>query len=187
MDKACHHGSVRAAHGVTLIELVTTVGVMLVVLGVAVPGLYGLIEGNRVTSAVNRIVTHLHTARSEAVTRGRRAALCPSRDNTTCSGGFDWSDGAILFVDDNGDGTRQPGEARLRSLPGSPAGIEILTSSGRRRIVYEPDGSVLGGSNATFRVCSRRDARRNRAVMVSLPGRPRVSHRTAGGSAIRCN
>ena len=64
--------------------------------------------------------------------------------------------------------------------------VRILTSTGRRRIIYQPDGTVLGGSNATFRLCGESDERHNRAVIVSLTGRARSSGTDASNQPVRC-
>jgi type IV fimbrial biogenesis protein FimT len=186
MDREIRNPRPRLSAGLTLVELLTTLAVAIVTLTVAVPGYQSLTDNQRVRAATNGLVAHLTLARSEAVKRMARVALCPSRDAASCLDGFDWSDGFIVFVDRNRDRDRQNDEPLVR-IAGPAAQLQVMTSTGRRRIVYEPDGTVLGGSNATFRVCSDRSEARNRAVIISITGRPRTSDRDAAGAPVRCS
>ena len=185
MDKDIRHPRSRAPRGLTLIELVTTLAAASVTLAIAVPGYRSLVDNQRVRAATHTLVAHLNLARSESVKTMQRVALCPSDDGRFCREGFDWSDGFIVFVDRNQDRDRQDAEPLLR-VAGVADQVQVVTSSGRRRVVYQPDGTVLGGSNATFRVCSEQAEERNRAVIVSITGRPRTSDRDAANGPVRC-
>ena len=186
MDRDIYHSRARPSGGLTLVELVATLAVATITLTVAVPGYQSLVDNQRVYAATNRLVAHLTLARSEAVKRMARVALCPSRDGAACLDSFDWSEGFILFVDRNRDRNRQGDELLVR-VAGAAEQLRVLTSTGRRRIVYEPNGTVLGGSNATFRVCSNQSESRNRAVIISITGRPRTSGRDATDAPVRCS
>lgn len=176
----------RRCAGLTLIELLATLAAAVVMLALGVPGYRALTDTQRIHASANAIVANLQLARSEAVKRGQRVALCPSPDGIACAAGFDWSAGWLVFVDLNQDRERQPQEPLLR-VGDAGAPLQILTSSSRRRLIYEPDGSVLGGSNTSFRICSPTVAERNRAVIVSMTGRPRVSERDAANQAVACS
>ncbi len=172
--------------GFTLVELAVTLAVAVIVLAIALPGYQSFVDNQRIRATTHRLVAHLQLARSESVKSGRRVALCPSSNGTTCAEGFDWTAGFILFRDRNHDRDRQPDEHLIR-VQGKAAQLHILTSTGRRRVVYQPDGTVTGGSNATFHVCSRVAPERNRAVIVSNTGRPRTAARDARNLPISCS
>lgn len=57
--------------GVTLIELMTVVAIMVILLTVAVPSLTNLLDKKRIEGAHGTLTTDLHYARSEAVQRNR--------------------------------------------------------------------------------------------------------------------
>jgi type IV fimbrial biogenesis protein FimT len=171
--------------GFTLIELVALLAVAAVAVSIAVPSYQALIDNHRIQIATHAIVAHLQLARTEAVKSGERVALCPSNEAERCLDGFDWSAGFIVFRDLNHDHDRQSAEPLLR-VHGGNRGLRVITSTGRRRVVYEPDGSVTGGSNATFRVCSESTPERNRAVIVSNTGRPRTDRRDAQNRPVEC-
>jgi type IV fimbrial biogenesis protein FimT len=185
MDREIRHTRRPRAAGLTLIELLSTIAAATVVLAVGVPSYQAMVDGQRIHARVNTLVAHLQLARSEAVKRGQRVVLCPGNQSAGCADGHDWSGGWLVFADANRDRDYQDGEALLQLGDGS-APLQLLSSPGRRRVVYQPDGSVLGGSNTTFRLCSAADAGRNRAVIISMTGRPRVSRRDASNRLVSC-
>lgn len=175
------------ARGFTLVELMVTIAVLVVVLGIAAPSLQGVINRNRVTSVANEVVAALNTARMEAVRRNRAAKLCPSVDGASCSGS-DWGR-LIIFIDENGDGNVGGTEEVVRDLAFNARGISITAStnvSTNHRLWFGSDGLVRvgtgAGRNGGFSVCSTRlPADENtRDVLVNVS---RSSVTTRGGGA----
>lgn len=72
--------------GFTLIELMVTLSILAILLGIGVPSFRSMIEGNRITTVANDLVGALQFSRSEAVKRGTAITLCASNDQSTCSG-----------------------------------------------------------------------------------------------------
>ena len=71
--------------GFTLIELMVTLTITAVLLGIGVPSFRSMIENNRITAATNDLVNALQLARSEAIKRGIPVVLCASSDQASCS------------------------------------------------------------------------------------------------------
>lgn len=176
----------RVTAGLTLVELMTTLAVGTTLLSIGVPSYQAVVENQHIQALTNELVGHLHLARSESVKRFLRVALCPSNDGESCADTYDWSGGWLVFVDENMDRERQLDELLLNKSDGTQP-IKVVTTTGRRRIVYEPDGSVIGGSNATFSICSEAVRGRNRAVIVSITGRPRLSKESTSDDPIDCS
>ncbi len=84
----------RLHAGFTLIELMVTISLLAVLLGIGVPSFQATIQGNRIATTANDMVAALHLARSEAVRRGVNMTLCPSNNQSTCSGV--WADGWVV-------------------------------------------------------------------------------------------
>lgn len=70
----------KRIHGFTLIELMITVAIAAVLLGLAVPSFQTLIVGSRLTTQTNELVAAINTARSEAIKRNRNINLCRVAD-----------------------------------------------------------------------------------------------------------
>jgi len=89
--------------GVTLIELLVTLSVVAIIVAVGVPALRDFFAMNRMSAAVNDLVTSLHLTRSEAIKREASTILCPSADwdsaNPTCTAEGSLADGWIVVVD----------------------------------------------------------------------------------------
>jgi len=89
----------RHNRGVTLMELMVTIGVLGVLLGLAVPTFREFSRNNSLTAIQNDLVTSFNLARSEALRRNRPVSVCASADGTTCGEDTDWNQGWIAFVD----------------------------------------------------------------------------------------
>lgn len=87
----------RAHKGFTLVELMVTLAVTAIVLGIAIPSFNTQILNNRSIALGEDLATALNFARSEAVKRAGRVSICASEDSETCTG--EWKDGFIVFVD----------------------------------------------------------------------------------------
>ena len=84
----------------TLVELLVTVTVISIILGIAIPSFNSQILNNKSVALSEDFVTALNLARSEAVKRATRVTLCSSQDGSTCSGAAsDWAKGFIVVVD----------------------------------------------------------------------------------------
>ena len=115
----------KQCKGFTLIELMVTLAVAAIVLGIAVPSFNTQILNNRSIALGEDFATALNFVRSEAVKRGGRVSLCASNDGATCTGA--WVEGFIAFVDDAATDTAgAPVVANvLRVWEPQPNGAEI--------------------------------------------------------------
>ena len=101
----------RRSLGLTLYELLVTLAVGIILVGLAIPSFRSYVQSTRVTSATNDFVVALNIARAEGISRQEDVVLCsstnPNTDNPTCGGNF--STGWIVFNDCNGDGAPTTG------------------------------------------------------------------------------
>ncbi len=115
-------------HGFTLAESLVTLGVLGTLLGAAMPTVGDLVQGVRLHAIAGDLHQHLLLARSEAIKRNARVALCKSADGLTCSAAGGWEQGWILFLDSNKSGSREPGEPVLQHLQRLPPGWRITAN-----------------------------------------------------------
>lgn len=170
-------------HGTTVLELMASLGIVGVVLGVAIPNFATLIERNRTTTVANRLIADLSRTRSEAIMAHTRTVFCPSADARTCVAGSNFAFGWIGFQDHDGDASPDAGETVFATAQASDlSGRRVATTAGRRSLRFRPDGRNAG-SNLTLRICDAGGIAR-RLVIVNVGGRARVS--TAPSSTAPC-
>lgn len=172
--------------GVTLLELMITVAVAAILLGVAVPTMRSLLLSERMTVHINGLVAHLSLGRTAAVVRNRQVVICRSRDGRHCSTSGSWGDGWILFVDTDRDENRGGDEPVLRVHGKLTDGVSLRYAAfpSSRYLTFEPTG--ITNANGTFVFCDSRGAAGAKAVIVSKMGRARISRRRANGASLQC-
>ena len=181
--------------GFTLLELLVTVVVMGVVLGVGVPNFLEFVRSNRMAAAANEMVSGIYAARSEAIKAQRLVTLCGSADPMAAApvcGGGGVNGGFVVFVDDaDGDGIDatdgnvviDPGEQIVmrRAAPGGT----INVTADAQFIAYAPNGFIappVAGvpSASTILFCDERGNQdlggrsAARVVTISATGRPQM-------------
>jgi type IV fimbrial biogenesis protein FimT len=171
---------VRRVRGFTLWELLCTLGVAGLLIGIGTPALTNFLLDGRRTADVNGLVLAVQLARSEAAKRGRPVIVCPTADRVRCGGAF----GAGFMVYVNLDDQYPPERAGAEPLLYSHA-PEIAGTITSNRPYYE---FRVGrrSTNGTVVFCDRRGAAAARAVIVSYTARPRVADRDADGRPLRC-
>jgi len=161
--------------GLTLIELMIGVAIVAILLTVGAPAIQTVLEQNKVIATVNDISNAARTARFTAIDTEETTLVCPSADYKSCSG--DWRQAKIVFVDSNGNGSRDDAEPLISSSDPVSSGVNISGHTGA--LVFSPDGSV---SNAvTIKLCpASGDAKSASAVLISLYGRVAVAVDNSG-------
>lgn len=76
--------------GFTLIELIITVSILSIMLSIAAPAFQNIIMSSQLASSANTMLGALQYTRSEAIKNNSEIHLCPSDNNTECSGKANW-------------------------------------------------------------------------------------------------
>jgi len=166
-----------APRGVSLLELLTSLAIASLLVMLGVPGYRAWVADLEMRDRIEALVVTMSRARSEALKRQARVALCPSSDATHCATGGRWEDGWIVFADQNDDGERDDDETIIAAEPPSRPGITIrgnkpvsdyvsYTSYGHTRMA---NGALQMG---TLTVC--RPGSRAVDVVLANGGRVRV-------------
>lgn len=176
----------RISAGFSLLEVITTLAISAILLGVAVPALSALLSSNHLSVHVNDLRGTLSLSRSHAIRENRHVVICKSADGEFCDTSAQWSDGWIVYVDKNRNRTRDSGERVLRVHSGfhGKTALEYRAFGSRNYIAFRPTGMTL--TNGTFTFCVPRHQDMRRALILSKTGRVRVSHVSAGGERLDC-
>jgi len=135
---------VRQARGFTLLELMITVALMAIILGLAVPSFRDLIQNNRATTQANDLISFLQLARSEALKIGQPVTICPADvSEETLSCGSDWSAGWMVYRDSSAIGSGSSGVAEEIRASRPPAdGLALDWNGSQDFLRYLPDGRI---------------------------------------------
>lgn len=150
-------------------ELMVTVMIVGVLAMVALPNMSGFLKGERLTTQINSLLSHLQYARSEAVLRHQQIVVCASSDGASCNGG--WNEGWIVFTDNDADGSVSGTDTVLKAR-GKLQGDSVLGSSAGASIIYDRRG-FTPNSDATFSLCDNRGAEYGKSIAISKTGRVR--------------
>jgi len=85
----------RRTRGFTILELMFTITVAAIILGIAVPSFRSAIGNNRLITQTNDLVGAINFARSDAITRNGSVTFCRATSSaaTTCAASLgDWTD-----------------------------------------------------------------------------------------------
>ena len=177
--------------GFTLLELIITIAIAAILLGVAIPSFQSLISSTRIYSQTRTLFNALVMTRSRAITSGHRTIACPSIDGEQCNKDNKWHHQLIVFEDRNRDGKRNPKNepviytAEAAKQLNIYSGSSYSSSGARRKVAYYPMGHAYG-STITITVCDKRGATQPYLIVVSNFGRPRISRVRADGKKPQC-
>lgn len=174
----------RTSAGTTLWELLWTLVIAGVVIGLSAPTFRQVALDARLVADVNAFVGAVQLARSEASKRGRSVVLCKTADQKICGGKeLRYDAGWMVFVneDDSSPPQRSPAEPLLYAH--SPETQGLIVSN---RAYYEFRAFRRRSTNGTVTFCDVRAESAARAVIVSYTGRPRVSGTGPGNRPLVC-
>lgn len=165
------------ADGFTLIEIMVTISILAILLGLAVPDLRAYIINSRLTAQINELVADISLARSEAATRGAGVTMCSSVDLETCAAGGDaWEGGRIVFVNTNTNGDREATEQIIKTTQSLGDSRTLIASgfSNTSYVSFRPYGGLRPATGGAFLLCDPA-ADKGRSVAVAATGRPIAS------------
>lgn len=159
-------------------ELLTSLAVVGILLGIAAPDFRETILQSRQDSRIMDLTGALTLARSEAIKQSSRISVCARSSDTSC--GTDWNKGWIVFVDDGATaGVIDDTETVLRLTPSLPSGFSLTNSAitqgvaaatQRSYVRFGPRGLSNWRGSGTFSFCDARGSSAARAVVVSMSG-----------------
>lgn len=167
--------------GFTLIEAVIALAIGGALVAVAVPAWTGAIHAAHAGAARSALLESMTRAIGHAGIVGVEVVLCPGDDTAGCRASTDWSQGWIAYADLDGNRQRGPHETLLHAQPALPDRVHLRTTTGRTRLVFQPNGGNAG-SNATFTLCDGRGPAQATTLVLANNGRLRAGTPTAAAA-----
>lgn len=177
----------REQSGFTLLELMITLTIAGILIGIAIPSFISTISGNRLTTYTNELVTAINLARNESIKRGEIVVVRKM--------GTNWDDGWRVFVDvdrstASNKNTYQAGanstlcesgeDCLLRDFSALPSPYTLDGDNNFSNFIsYKPSGELNIGSG-NFVVCDNSDSDNvpesgsSRLITVNSIGRVRI-------------
>lgn len=173
--------------GITLVELMVTMAVLLVLVAFGVPSFQNHMKDNRRITQVNELVSAMNLARSEATKGNGSVAICPSADAATCSGGT-FDSGWIVFINSDADAPPavDSGEVILRTNAGPTGTGTSLRASGGITAGLNFLGTGRPDAFGDVTYCDDRGAEHARGVVLNLVGGITASGTHGDGSDLTC-
>lgn len=179
----------HSAHrGFTLVELMVTLGVAAILVGLAAPNLRVYMLNNRLTGGANDLLHSFNLARTEAIKRqAGNVVVCGTASvrvaNPVCS--YNTFRGWIVFVDTNGNWQNDAGDIVLERHSVLDPTITVKTDANANIVSYAPTGFANPGvaqiPTGFMVLCDSRGVQpagagaTARAVIISPTGRARVA------------
>lgn len=149
--------------GVTLIELVFSLGLLALLAGLAAPGFQASLRASAVRSASFELLAGLQRIRVDSILESRTGLLCPTDPSGDCLGPGTPASGWRSFLEDS---------AGPRALGGQELPRGVVVHASRSPIRFWP--STFAASAATLTICDQQHAVPPRAIVISQAGRARL-------------
>lgn len=162
------------ARGISLIELMVTLLLLGILLMLGIPVGSNFMQRNRLSLASNEVFAALSYSRHYALTLGKTLVLTPSCGVGNC--GDDWSQGAILFADNDGSHHFNPHDNLIQSWQWYAKDVLIIWDGfvSSQYIEFPADG-INGAMSGTFSLCLRqRTDTIGNSIVVNRLGRARL-------------
>lgn len=155
--------------GFTLIELMVAVAVLAILLSIGVPAFGTMIDAQRLDNEAHRLMRSVQFTRNEAVRRNRHVLMQPVNGS--------WTNGWVVFLDDDRNGQHDPDDPLLRVE--GPAGAVIHANgslTGYVRYNSQGESELLNGGflSGTFSLCPRQPGVEARQLVINRVGRVRM-------------
>ncbi len=173
--------------GVTLIESMVTIAILVILTTIAAPSFLGLIASSELSSTTNDLIAAIAKTRNQAISTGTRVSICKSADGTQCTNSGNWEQGWISFIDTTRSGNTAAKDAgeKIISVSQTTSSRNIVIQGDANLIQYISFGSdgtskTMGGAPlvGTIRVCSSSDSlsdsNRARDINLTFTGRTSV-------------
>ena len=186
----------RPQLGFTAIELIITLAIAAILIGMAVPSFVSVVDDAKLGKLVEPTNRALMLARSEAARSRADVTVCPRATDTTC--GTDWDNGLLVFVDgvvnptddeavrDNDDPILmivEPHDTDNTLKAVASTDRTANTAFAPKFIRYGFDGRA-SWANGTLIACDRRGVEHSRAINVTLTGSIRRARTDGSGDVV---
>ena len=157
--------------GFTLIELIITIGIVVIISSISIPSLTQFLQKNKIESSSNELFTMLALARQNAIVSGKDTYACELTNNNQCNierpFGAVWNNGWLVFQDNNQNSDLDD-EDDILLIHKNQSKVGVIFNQ-RGRLRFRSDGSAR---SAGFYICTERSSKH---ILILYSGRARIN------------
>lgn len=162
--------------GFTLVELLVTISILAILLGLAAPNLAQMLQRQAARSSAEEFVADLRLARSEAVKRGVPVQICGLKVTSGNSGSTyscrpaadtNWADSGWALLNPND--TSHPIKVQQSRM-----GIGSITPVGASALTFNPSGILAGGNESHVEFTPTHYTEAVQSVCINSVGKGRI-------------
>ena len=156
--------------GLTLLELLIAISIVAILLTTVAPAIQSIVKTSRITADLNSLSAVAQRARFTAVDEQSNVIMCPTTNYESCVSS--WQNATMIFVDENGNGSRDTSEPLITTSDPLNSSNTIYGISGA--ITFNEQGGI--SQAATITVCPKdNNSKYASALILSLYGRIAVA------------
>lgn len=157
----------RTSRGFTLLDLLISIAIASLLLGIALPSYSHLISKSKVRALQTDVIRALAFAKTHSVNTGKLTTICGIDMQQRCI--KDDIQQLAVFIDTNKNAVIDEGEDLLQMTQLSLESIYLRASFGNEYIRFTYSGAAK--QSGSFIYCSEKHPRHSRRIIVSMPGR----------------
>ena len=161
--------------GLSLINLLMTLSILSILLGLGIPSLSHLLESNKKRLVISELMLMLNLARDSAVGFSKSVVICPTNDSQQCQ--KDWNAPLMVFVDFNENHIFDGSDRLLQIFRPCKENqsLDIRMSGPRYYLSYDALGTT-GNQNGRIYFCNKSAKEPNDRVQIIFyrTGRARI-------------
>jgi type IV fimbrial biogenesis protein FimT len=161
--------------GLTLIEIVTTLSVLGVLLGLGLPGFKQTFDRVAADQVMKNIISAVALTKQTAIVENTLVTFCRSNDGLHCQG--KWNEGSIIFTDGNGDRLLNNDDRLVYRFPAlQTAGELTFKSFGNKQYLQITGRGFTNYQSGNFTFCPQdKNPGLARQVVINQSGRTRMA------------
>lgn len=173
----------KAQLGLSLLELMLSLAIFSLLLGLAAPSLQGLLEDTERRTVLLGVYQATQLARQEALRRNSSVTLCPLDSRNHCHG--NWNQPVAVFMDPQNQRQLINESYLLRVLPPPRRGSRRIGVGNRGFFHYGPQGSGLHTPGNVQYCPHSGNARRAGQLIINMTGSGRFARDLNGDGVVQ--